>query len=510
MLMRQALCNGQRCKLKISTRNMSVFGKFMRGLMLARMRRIERAVERAAQVQYSTLKMLLEQGRNTDFGRRYGLHGVHSAEQFSQRVERFDYDSFEGYVERMRRGERDVSCEGRVRMFARSSGTSARSKYIPVTERALQMNHLRGMADAVALYLASNPSSHLFEGRTLTLCGSCRREQDALVGDLSALLISRAGRCGEIVRAPGRGVALMEDFDAKCEAICRECARERITALAGVPSWNMALLRRVLEYTGRRSVLDVWPDLELFMHGGVSFRPYREAFTDVMGGEINYLDSYNASEGFIAIAEQCGNEDMLLMPDYGCYYEFAHGGEVVPLEGVRRGVEYAVLMTSVNGLWRYELGDVVRFTSLNPYKIRIVGRTKQYINAFGEELMIGNAEEALLRTCFVTGAVVEEYTISPVFLPDASGYHRWVVEFVYEPDRMEDFAEELDKALRELNSDYDAKRRSVMRRVVVRRVPHGTFHRWQALAGRRKVPRLRGDSKLSDEVLSCARERVEV
>ena len=489
---------------------MSVFGKFMRGLMLARLRRIERAVDNAVEMQYTTLEMLLEQGRNTDFGRRYGLQSVHNAEQFAQRVERFDYDSFEGYVERMRRGERDVSCEGRVRMFARSSGTSARSKYIPVTERALQMNHLRGMADVVALYLVCNPSSHLFEGRTLTLGGSCREERGALVGDLSALLIARAGRWGEMLRAPSRRAALMENFDAKCEAICRECARERITAIAGVPSWNMALLRRVLENTGQRSVLDVWPDLELFMHGGVSFRPYREAFADIMGGEINYLESYNASEGFVAIAEQCGSEDMLLMPDYGCYYEFVHGKEVVPLEGVRRGVEYAVQMTSVNGLWRYELGDVVRFTSLDPYKIRIVGRTRQYINAFGEELMIGNAEEALLRACFMTGAVVEEYTVSPVFLPDVGGYHRWVVEFVYEPDNIETFAEELDGALRELNSDYDAKRRSVMLRVEVRMVPHGTFHRWQAQTGRRKVPRLRGDSRISDEVLSRARERVEV
>lgn len=489
---------------------MSVFGRFMRGLMLARMHRIECAVDNAVEMQYSMLEMLLEQGRNTDFGRRYALRSVHNAEQFAQRVERFDYDSFEGYVERMRRGERDVSCEGRVRMFARSSGTSARSKYIPVTERALQMNHLRGMADVVALYLKCNPSSSLFDGRTLTLGGSCREEWGALVGDLSALLITRAGRWGEILRAPSRQAALIDDFDAKCEAICRECVHERITAIAGVPSWNMALMRRVLEYTGQRSVLDVWPDLELFMHGGVSFRPYREAFADVMGGEINYLESYNASEGFVAIAEWCGSEDMLLMPDYGCYYEFAHGKEVVPLEGVRCDVEYAVLMTSVNGLWRYELGDVVRFTSLNPYKIRVVGRTKQYINAFGEELMIGNAEEALLRACFMTGAVVEEYTVSPVFLPDVGGYHRWVVEFVYGPDNIDIFTEDLDTALRELNSDYDAKRRSVMRRVEVRMVPHGTFHRWQAQTERRKVPRLRGDSTISDQVLSCAKERVEV
>ena len=489
---------------------MSVFGKFMRGVMLARCSRIERAVDSAVEVQYSTLESLLERGRNTAFGRRYGLDSVHNAEQFALRVEVFDYDSFEPFVERMRRGESNVTCEGRVTMFARSSGTSARSKYIPVTQRALRMNHLRGMADVVSLYLAGNPASHLFDGRTLTLGGSCRVENGTLVGDLSALLISSVGRWGEIMRAPSRSVALMADFDAKCDAVCRECAKERIVALAGVPSWNMALLRRVLEYTGRRSVKEVWPDLELFMHGGVSFAPYRNAFADVMGGKINYMESYNASEGFVAIAEQCGSDEVLLMPDYGCYYEFAHERDIVPLEGVKIGVEYALLMTSENGLWRYALGDVVVFTSLNPYRIRIVGRTKEYINAFGEEVMIGNVEEALLQACFTTGAVVEEYTISPVFVATRGGYHRWVVEFVYEPDDIKVFAEEVDKALRELNSDYDAKRSSVMQPLAVVRVPYGTFHCWQSRTDRRKVPRLCKDSSISDEVLTYARERVEV
>ena len=482
----------------------------MRGLMLARLRRIERAIESAIERQYSTLGQLLKRGQYTDFGRRYGLNGIRSAEQFAQQVEIFDYDSFEPYVERMRRGESGVTCEGRVEMFARSSGTASRSKYIPVTRRALRMNHLRGMADVVTMYLQGNPSSQLFEGRTLTLGGSCRRENGALVGDLSALLITVAGRWGEFLRAPSRGAALIEDFDAKCEAVCRECTRERIAALAGVPSWNMALLRRLLEHTGRSRVIDVWPDLELFMHGGVSFKPYREAFANVMGGPINYLESYNASEGFVAIAERCDSDEMLLMPDYGCYYEFMHNGDVVPLEGVRLGVDYALLMTSENGLWRYRLGDVVRFTSLNPYRVRITGRTKQYINAFGEELMIGNVEEALLRACFVTGAVVEEYTVSPIFIYERGGYHRWVVEFVYRPDDVQAFADEIDAALRELNSDYDAKRRSVMQCLEVVMVPAGTFHRWQAATGRRKVPRLRGDGSVSDEVLRYCRERVRV
>ena len=481
----------------------------MRTIMLARCSRIERAVERAVEEQYATLNTLLRRGRHTAFGRSEGLAHVRNAEQFARVVRRFDYATYEGYIERMRRGERDVATEGRVEMFARSSGTSTRSKYIPVTRRALYRNHLRGMADAVALYLASNPSSQLFEGRTLTMAGECHREGEALVGDLSALLVAAVGRWGEFLRAPSRRVALIEEFDLKCRAICEECASEDIRALAGVPSWNMALLRYLLEWTERYVVKEVWPNLELFVHGGVSFRPYRAAFEDVMGQRINYLESYNASEGFIAIADRCDSDEMLIMPHYGCYYEFARGDNVVPLEGVRCGAEYAVVMSSENGLWRYELGDVVRFTSVNPYKIQIVGRTKQYINAFGEELMIGNAEEALLYACMVTGAVVEEFTVSPVF-GQTGGYHRWVVEFVHRPESADDFAAMLDNRLREINSDYDAKRQSIMQMLRLIVVPCGTFHRWQRGEGRRKVPRLKNDSVLSDAVLSVARERIEV
>ena len=495
------------CRL-VKIANMSVFGKMMRRAMVARCHRIERAVARAVEEQYATLNRLLARGRYTHFGQYEGLKHVRTPEQFARVVRRFDYASFAGYVERMRGGERDVTTAGRVEMFARSSGTSARSKYIPVTLRALWHNHLRGMADTVALYLAANPSSHLFDGRTLTMAGECHRERGALVGDLSALLVATTGRWAEIVRAPSREVALTEDFDKKCRAICEECASEDIRALVGVPSWNMALLRRLLDYTGQRTVREVWPNVELFMHGGVSFRPYRAAFDDVMGEPIHYWESYNASEGFIATADRSDSDEMLLMPHYGCYYEFARGDNVVPLEGVRCGAEYAVLMSSENGLWRYELGDVVQFTSIDPYRIRVVGRTKQYINAFGEELMIGNVEEALLHACFVTGAVVEEFSISPIFLEREGGYHRWVVEFVHQPEDVGRFALELDARLRELNSDYDAKRESVMLPLRVEVVPRGTFHRWQQQQHRRKVPRMRSDSEVSDALLAIARERV--
>lgn len=477
----------------------------MRRAMLSRCSRIERAVRRAVEEQYSTLYRLIERGRNTSFGCDVGLGRVHNAEQFARAVRRFDYASFTPYIERMRGGEPNVAVPGRVDMFARSSGTSARSKYIPITRRALYGNHLRGMADAVALYLRANPSSELFDGRTLTMAGHCQREGRALVGDLSALLVVATGRWGELVRAPSRRAALIEDFDAKCEAICEECAVEDIRALAGVPSWNMALVRRLLEWSEKEHLCEVWPRIELFMHGGVSFHPYRAAFESAVGRKINYWESYNASEGFIAVAEECNSDEMLLMPHYGCYYEFARGENVVPLEGVRCGAEYAVLISSENGLWRYELGDMVKFTSVDPYKIKIVGRTKQYINAFGEELMIGNVEQALLYTCSATGAVVEEFTVSAQFLPRMGGYHRWVVEFVRRPDSVERFAEVLDSKLRSLNSDYDAKRKSVMQPLRVVVVPRGTFHRWQIKERRRKIPRLKGDSAMSDALIAMSR-----
>ena len=492
---------------------MSVFAKLLRGAFLARCGRIERAARSAVEIQYRTLDELLRRGRRTDFGRTYGLDAVRGPEDFARTVAVFDYESFSPHIERMRRGESDVACKGRVTMFARSSGTtSSRSKYIPVTREALRRNHLRGMADTVSLYLAANPASRLFEGRTLTLGGSCCRDgYGALVGDLSALTLHAAGRMSGAVRAPSLRTALMEDFDAKCEAICRECAAERITALAGVPSWNLALLRRVTEFAGRRMALEVWPDLELFMHGGVSFKPYREAFAEAVGGAINYMECYNASEGFVAVAERAGCEDMLLMPDYGCYYEFESDGRTVPLEGVRAGGEYAVLLTSVNGLWRYRLGDKVTFTSTDPWRLRVAGRTKQYVNAFGEELMIGNAEEALARACRVSHAVVNEYTVAPKYMSaSGDGCHEWVAEFVREPDDRRRFAEELDRALRELNSDYDAKRRSVMGPPEVRIVPRGTFLRWQTDGRRNKVPRLVNDRSVADAVTEYAARDAEV
>lgn len=487
---------------------MSVFSRVLREYFLSRCRRIERATHNAVEIQYNTLKNLCHRGCDTIFGRMYNVGQIRSAEQFAQCVDRFDYSSFEDFILRMRRGERYVTSPNCVRMFARSSGSSSsRSKYLPVTDEYMRQNHLRGMADVVSLYLLSNPESRIFEGKTLTLGGSCCYEQGALVGDISALALHSAGRLTSIVRAPRMKVALMENFAAKCEMIAQQCSRERITAFAGVPSWNLAMLRRVLEYTSKHTIKELWPDMELYMHGGIKFTPYAEAYANIMGGEISYFESYNASEGFVAIAERNASTDMLLMPDYGCYYEFAAGDAVVPLEGVRVDQEYSIMMTTLSGLWRYELGDVVRFTSVNPYRLRIVGRTKQFINAFGEELMLANVEQALYRASFMTGAVVSEYTISPIFMPAIGrGFHRWVVEFAHYPRSIERFQLEIDAALRDVNSDYDAKRRSIMLAAEILVVPRGTFERWLVKYGRRKIPRMRADDRVSRQIVQCAED----
>ena len=348
------------------------------------------------------------------------------------------------------------------------------------------------------------PQSRLFEGKTLTLGGSCSRENGALVGDLSAVMIRRMAGFGGWFRLPRTGTALIADFDAKADAICRECTSQRITSFAGVPSWNLLLMRRVLEYTGKSNLLEVWPSLELFAHGGVGFAPYRKAFEELLPrDDFSYMETYNASEGFFAMADDTRRDDMLLMTGYGTYYEFRRGTEVCPLEGVRTGERYAMIITSCNGLWRYEIGDVVEFTSTDPYRIRIVGRTRQYINAFGEELMASNAERALDEACRATGAVISEYTAAPVYMSlRERGAHEWMVEFCRRPSEMAQFVETLDAELRRLNSDYDAKRNTTLGCPVVRPVPRGTFARWLLRSGKNKVPHLRNDRKVIEQLVN--------
>lgn len=483
---------------------MSLRSILLRAYFSQRERAIDTFRRHPVETQARMFRQLLRRGRRTEFGWRYNLSRIRTPEQFASMVETFDYDTFKPYIERMLAGESDVTAPGRVTLFARSSGTTSdRSKYIPVTRESLWWNHTMGMRDVATVFAANNPRSKVFDGKTLTLGGSCRQEGSNLVGDLSALLIHETTFWSGWFRAPKMQTALIADFDRKAEAICRECTGENITAFAGVPSWNLALMRRVLEYTGRSNLLEVWPNLCMFAHGGVEFTPYRRSFEELIPSpEMQYMETYNASEGFFALADNPTRSDMLLMLDYGTYFEFRQGDSIVPLEGVKSGEVYALVITSNNGLWRYEIGDTVEFTSTDPYRIRFAGRTRQYINAFGEEVIADNADRALERACRETGAVVGEYTVAPCYMSlRERGAHEWIVEFDREPDDRARFAEVLDRELRAINSDYDAKRLTTLDLPRITVVERGRFLDWMRRKGKNKVPRLMNDRRVADSVL---------
>ena len=491
---------------------MSLTSKIFRLYLDYRLGRIDRFRRHPHEVQQRQFEARLKQGVGTAFGRDHHLERVTDYASFAAAVPVVDYDTFKPYIERMVAGERSVTTPGRVQFYARSSGTTSdRSKYLPITRHSIFWNHTLGMRDVVALYLDAFPQSKLLQGKTLTLGGTCSVEGENLVGDLSGILLHETTHWGMSMRAPRIETALLADFDAKINRIADECAAQRITAFAGVPSWNLELMRRVLERTGKQNLLEVWPEMELFMHGGVEFTPYRRAFSELIPSDgMHYLETYNASEGFFAVADDPTREDMLLMLDYGTYYEFREGDEIVPLEGVEAGKTYAMLITSDNGLWRYEIGDTVTFTSTDPYRIRFAGRTRQYINVFGEELIVDNADKALVEACRKTGAVVNEYSVAPCYMAiDRQGAHEWFVEFDIEPDSVEHFAEELDVALRAVNSDYDAKRRSTIERQHLTLVERGFFLEWLQLRGKNKVPRLVNDRRIADDLHEVLKQKRE-
>lgn len=484
--------------------NMSLRNRLLRAFFAPRLRAIDRFRRHPAETQERMLRQLLRRGADTAFGRQFGVGQVRTVGQFQSRVGTFDYDSFKPYIERMKAGERNVAAPGRVRLFARSSGTTSdRSKYIPVTRESVLWNHTLGMRDVATLFAAAHPDTQVFSGKTLTLGGSCGMENGYWAGDLSALLIREMNFWSGWFRAPRTATAIIPDFYEKADAICRECVGGHITSFAGVPSWNLALMRRVLEYTGKRNLLEVWPDLSLFAHGGVEFAPYRSSFEELIPSDtMNYMETYNASEGFFALADDPSRSDMLLMLDYGTFYEFRDGDRIVPLEGVECGHAYAMLITSNNGLWRYEIGDRVEFTSTNPYRIRFAGRTRQYINVFGEELIVDNADRALVEACRRTGARVSEYSVAPCYMSlEHRGAHEWFVEFEQEPDDRERFAEALDEALRAANSDYDAKRQTTLERQRLTVLPAGTFLRWMRENRKNKVPRLVNDRRVAEQLV---------
>lgn len=484
------------------------------------MRELERYDKEAEALQMETLNYLVSTAKHTEYGRNHAFSAINSYEAFAENVPVNTYEELKGDIDRMRHGERDVLWKGSVKWYAKSSGTTNdKSKFIPVSRDGLQHVHYAGGTDAVVLYLRNNPKSRIFDGRSLILGGSHSPNYDvadSLVGDLSAILIENINPLANLVRVPKKQTALLSDFEEKRERIARETMNKNVTNISGVPSWMLSVLTRVMELTGKKHLEEVWPNLEVFFHGGVAFTPYRKQYEQLITSpNMHYMETYNASEGFFGLQDDPLDKSMLLMIDYGVFYEFIPMDEfekenptVLPLWAVETGKNYAMLISTSCGLWRYVIGDTVSFTSTNPYKFVITGRTKHFINAFGEELIVDNAEKGLAYACEQTGAEVLEYTAAPVFMDDnAKCRHQWLIEFSREPENLDRFAELLDSKLQEINSDYEAKRfkNITLQHLEIVKAHPGLFNEWLKskgkLGGQHKVPRLSNSRKSIDEML---------
>ncbi len=493
----------------------------MRLVLSRRLRQLDRYATQAEQIQMQALKGLLHQARNTEWGIKHAFGDIRTYEQFAASGPVNTYEELKAYIDRMRHGESDVLWPGRVRWYAKSSGTTNdKSKFIPVSRQALKDTHYRGGWDAVAWYLRNNPASRMFQGRALILGGSHQPNYNlpgSLVGDLSAILIENVSPLVDFFRIPDKQTALLSDFEEKRDRIARMAMDKNVTNISGVPSWMMSVITRVLELTGKQTLSEVWPNLEVFFHGGVAFTSYRRHYVRLLPlSGMHYMETYNASEGFFALQDDPTTKAMSLLLDYGVFYEFIPMSEfgrpdatVVPLWGVEKGKNYAMLISTSSGLWRYQIGDTVRFESTEPYRIVISGRTKSFINAFGEELIVDNAEQGLQQACAATGAQVSEYTAAPVFMNEQGQCrHQWLVEFSRMPQDVEHFATLLDNALQQLNSDYEAKRHKdiTLQRLELLAVPQGTFTQWLKmkgkLGGQHKVPRLSNERNIVEEILN--------
>ena len=485
-----------------------------------RVKQISKYAVNAEQIQRDVLKRLVSTASATEWGIKHSYSDIANYEQFVKSVSVQDYESLKNYIDRMRQGEKDVLWKGRCKWFAKSSGTTNdKSKFIPVTPQGLQNTHYKGGFDVVAQYVTNVPSSRILSGKALIL-SVCHTPNynlsGSLVGDLSAILIENCNPLVNAMRVPGKDIALLSDFEEKMDKIARATSMMNVTNLSGVPSWMMAVLKHMLDITGKTSIDEIWPNLEVFFHGGVAFTPYREQYHQIIENpDMKYMETYNASEGFFGLQNDPNDPAMMLMIDYGVFYEFLPMDEfdspnpnIVPLSGVELGKNYAMLISTACGLWRYMIGDTVKFTSKDPYKFIITGRTKHFINAFGEELMVDNAEQGLARACKATGAQVAEYSAAPVFMDaDAKCRHQWLIEFAVMPDSLEKFAQILDACLQEINSDYEAKRYKniTLQPLEIISARPGLFHDWLKekgkLGGQHKVPRLSNSREYLEEML---------
>ena len=484
-------------------------------LFTARQHDLEKYLSGGEALQRTVLEHLVKTAKDTEYGRNHAFGSINNYDDFANNVPVNSYEEMKGYIDRMRHGEKDVLWPGRVKWYAKSSGTTNdKSKFIPVSNEGLQKIHYAGGYDSVALYLRNNPKSRIFDGRSLILGGSHAPNynlKDSLVGDLSAILIENINPLVNMVRVPKKQTALLSDFEVKRERIAREAMTKNVTNISGVPSWMLSVLTCMMEMTGKTHLEEVWPNIEVFFHGGVAFTPYREQYRRLITSpNMHYMETYNASEGFFGIQDDPADKAMMLMLDYGVFYEFIpmDGGDPVPLWAVEKGKSYAMVISTSCGLWRYEIGDTIQFTSTNPYKFIISGRTKHFINAFGEELIVDNAEQGLAYACEQTGAEVLEYTAAPVFMDEnAKCRHQWLIEFSRKPSNLKLFASLLDKRLQEINSDYEAKRYKdiTLQHLEIIDARPNLFNDWLKmrgkLGGQHKVPRLSNTRDTIEQLL---------
>ncbi|MBD3629215.1 GH3 auxin-responsive promoter family protein [Cyclobacterium sp.] len=502
---------------------MEVINTFMTWIFKNRIGQIEKFKNNPLEIQREILFKLIHTAKDTEFGKKHHFRQISSYKDFNQWIPVHDYEAIMPYIQQTMKGRQNVIWPTPINWFSKSSGTTgARSKFIPVSPESLEDCHFKGGKDMLSLYVNNYPETKLFTGKSLSIGGSLQTNpldvnKNSSSGDISAVIMRNLPKWAQLARTPSLEVALMSEWEEKIAKMAQETIKENVTSLTGVPTWTLVLIKKVLEITHSDNILEIWPNLEVFFHGAVAFGPYRNLFQNLIPSKnMHYMETYNASEGFFGIQDQKNSEELLLMLDYGIFYEFIpmedfqnNDPEIIPLDQVETGKNYAILITTNAGLWRYKIGDTVKFTSTRPYRFKISGRTKHFINAFGEELIVENAEKAIENTCKRTGTSISNFTAAPVYFGEnqEQGTHEWIIEFVELPKDNEFFTRVLDEELRKVNSDYDAKRYRdmVLKLPIVHFAAQGLFEKWLKskgkLGGQNKVPRLSNDRQYLEEIL---------
>lgn len=506
---------------------MGLINSILTWVMQKRIHQIELFIKYPHEVQEELFKKLIQTARHTEFGLQYDFSSIQTYEQFRQRVPIHTYEKTFPYIDRLMKGEQNILWPSEIKWFSKSSGTTnARSKFIPVSQEALEDCHFKGGKDLLSIYVNNYPDTKLFDGKGLAVGGSHQINEldpsaSSYYGDVSAVIMQNLPPWAQFIRTPSLETALMGNWEEKIEKLARETIKENVTNIAGVPTWTVLLIQRVTDMAVKKNILEIWPNLEVFFHGAVAFAPYRQLFKSIIPSDkMRYWETYNASEGFFGIQDQKNSEELLLMLDYGIFYEFIPMEELeneyplaIPLSEVELDKNYAMVISTNSGLWRYNIGDTVKFTSKHPYRIKISGRTKHFMNAFGEEVIVENAEAAITRACEMTGAVIDNFTAAPVYLKEGKkGRHEWIIEFKIPPNDTQEFTRILDDTLRAINSDYDAKRTKDIALIEpkVHSAGEGTFYNWMKrrgkLGGQNKVPRLANSREYVDEILKMMEE----